>query len=106
MSGCQNTREERAPPGLRRRRVLQRRPERRHAAAVVALGVVQLPMQLAYGIMTGERFLYSLAALAPLTLFMPLGSYLGRRMSRRVFDLIILTLLTGLAVKLMADALS
>ena len=72
----------------------------------VAMALVQLPVQISYNIMTVERFVYSLLALIPLALFMPVGSYLGERMSRKTFDLIILSLLTLLAVKLMYDALS
>jgi len=35
----------------------------------VALGLVQLPMQIVYGIMTPERFTYSLMSLVPLLMF-------------------------------------
>lgn len=63
----------------------------------VALAVVQLPLQVVYGIMTLERFVYSLVALAPLALFMPIGSHLGKRMSRKAFDLAILSILTALS---------
>lgn len=72
----------------------------------VAMALVQLPVQVSYNIMTMERLLYSSLALIPLALFMPVGSYLGKRMSRKTFDSIILSLLTLLAVKLMFDALS
>jgi hypothetical protein len=36
-----------------------------------ALGFVQLPLQIHFGIMTGERFIYSTLALVPLLAFMP-----------------------------------
>ena len=71
----------------------------------VALGVVQLPVQIAYGIMTGERFLYSLFSLLPLILFMPVGSWIGRRLSRALFDRLILLILAALAIKLLLDVL-
>ena len=71
----------------------------------VALGVVQLPVQIAYGIMSTERFTYSILSLIPLILFMPVGSWIGRKFSREVFDRLLLLLLSVLAVKLILNAL-
>ncbi len=70
----------------------------------IALGVVQLPVQIAYGIMTAERFAYSLLSLVPLLLFMPVGAWIGQRLSREVFDRLILIILTILAIKLVLDS--
>ncbi len=64
------------------------------------LGVVQIPLLVGYGLMDGPRALLSAASLVPLIAGMPIGAWLGRRMSRRAFDWIILTLLAVLAVRL------
>ena len=71
----------------------------------IALGLVQLPVQIAYGIMSYERFIYSLLSLIPLILFMPVGSWVGSKLSRTVFDRLLLLILTALAVKLILNAL-
>ena len=70
----------------------------------IALGVVQLPLQIAYGVMTIERFIYSMIALIPLLAFMPVGNWIGRRISRRTFDRLLLAVLSVLAVKLLGDS--
>lgn len=86
------------------------RLERRQFMATIslffaALGLFQLPLQLHFGIMTGERFLYSALSLVPLFLFMPVGGWVGRRMSPRAFDRVILVVLAILALKLGTDSL-
>lgn len=48
----------------------------------------------------------SLAALVPVTLAMPAGAWLGRRMAPATLDRVILAILTFLAVKLVFDALT
>lgn len=72
----------------------------------IALGVVQLPVQLAYGIMTPERFVYSVLSLIPLIGFMPVGAWIGRHLSRTVFDRLILVILAVLAAKIIFDAVT
>ena len=79
--------------------------ERREFAATaslffIGLGVVQLPAQLAYGIMTADRFAYSALALIPLLGLMPAGAWIGARLSREVFDRVVLALLAILSVRL------
>lgn len=71
----------------------------------IALGLVQLPVQIAYGIMSLERFIYSMLSLIPLLLFMPVGALIGRKLSRAVFDKLLLLILTALAIKLILNAL-
>ncbi|GGD44794.1 sulfite exporter TauE/SafE family protein [Sinisalibacter lacisalsi] len=71
----------------------------------VALGLVQLPAQIHFGIMTVERFGYSLLALIPLLLFMPLGGWIGRRLPRDAFEKLVLALLAALAVEILLDSL-
>jgi uncharacterized membrane protein YfcA len=72
----------------------------------LALGVVQLPAQFAYGIMTGERLLLSALALIPLMLAMPLGDWIGRHLPRETFERVVLAILAVLAVRLLYAALS
>ena len=75
------------------------------SAFFAAMAFVQIPMQGALGIMTWTGAAVSLTALIPLVLFMPVGNWLGKRMSRTTFDRAILVLLVGLAAKLIFDAL-
>ena len=72
----------------------------------VVLGVVQAPALMALGIMTTERFIYSLLSLIPLMLFMPVGAWIGSKLSKEVFDRLLLLILSILAVKLMYDVYS
>lgn len=72
----------------------------------VFLGIAQLPAQLALGIMTQERLIYSALALVPLLAAMPVGAWIGRRVSREAFDKMILLLLFVLAVRLVWGSLS
>ena len=67
----------------------------------LAMAVVQLPTQLALGILTPERVLYGLIAILPLVLGMPIGDLLGRRISRQAFDRVIMAILVLLAVRLL-----
>lgn len=71
----------------------------------VGLGLVQIPMLIAYGMLTPTLALWSASALVPLIATMPLGAMIGRRVSRAVFDRIILALLAVLAIKLVLDAI-
>jgi uncharacterized membrane protein YfcA len=68
------------------------------------MAVVQIPALFAYGIMDGRKFLISTAALFPIIAFMPVGSWLARHFSREVFDRLVLVLLTGIAIRLVAQA--
>ncbi|MEM7379122.1 MAG: sulfite exporter TauE/SafE family protein, partial [Pseudomonadota bacterium] len=67
----------------------------------LAMAAIQLPMQIALGIMTWERAGYSALGVLPLLLGMPLGDRLGRRIPKATFDRIILAVLTLLAVRLL-----
>lgn len=71
-----------------------------------AMAVLQLPLAGLFGIMTPERFLISSFAILPIVGFMPVGAALARRISRDVFDRVILGLLAVLALKLAFDALT
>lgn len=70
-----------------------------------AMSLVQIPLLAGLGIMTGKIALLSLAAMVPLSLGMPIGASLARRISKSAFDKIILALLGVIALKLLHDAL-
>ncbi len=83
--------------------------ERRQFIATVTMlftmtAVVQIPALFAYGIMDGQKFLISTAALLPIVAFMPVGSWLARHVSRDVFDKLVLVLLTVIAIRLVVNA--
>lgn len=65
--------------------------------------VVQLPVQVAYGIMTPDRAVLGLFSLVPLMVALPLGEWIGKRLSAAAFDRIILIFLILLALKLTVD---
>ncbi len=71
-----------------------------------AMSVVQVPMLAALGILTLDAFVASLLALIPLFGFMPAGEWLARRVSKVLFDRMILLLLTTIAIKLLYNALA
>lgn len=68
-----------------------------------AMCVVQVPVQIGYGIMTLNTALLGTIALVPLTLSMPIGEWIGKKFSARTFDRVILIFLASLAIKLLFD---
>jgi uncharacterized membrane protein YfcA len=76
------------------------------AVFFTALTLMQIPALALSGILTWERGLISLMALATVLAFMPLGAWLASRLSRRLFDLATLLLLVLLAVKIILDVLN
>ena len=62
---------------------------------------MQLPLQVAFGIMTWDRLALSALALIPLLAAMPVGMALGRVMSRKAFDRLLLIILAGLAMRML-----
>ncbi|SFP57817.1 sulfite exporter TauE/SafE family protein [Tranquillimonas alkanivorans] len=71
-----------------------------------AMAVVQIPLLGHYGFLTWERLAWSCAALVPLLAAMPVGAFLARRISKQVFDRLILGLLALVALRLLIDAFS
>jgi uncharacterized protein len=71
-----------------------------------AMTALQMPMAGALGILTPDRLLVSATAILPLVAFMPVGALVARRLSRELFDRVILVLLAALALKLAFDALA
>lgn len=70
------------------------------------LGLIQVPMLIWLGYLDTKMALLSAGALLPLVAGMPIGAWLGRRFSPKVFDRVILTILTLLAVRLIFRALA
>jgi uncharacterized membrane protein YfcA len=66
--------------------------------------LVQIPALALAGILTGERALYSAAALLPIALGMWLGGLTAKWLEPKVFDRVILVVLAFIAVKLFWDA--
>jgi hypothetical protein len=64
---------------------------------------MQLPALAFVGLLTCERLLISLAAFGVLALFMPVGEWLGGKLSPAIFDKVILSLLALLAAKMLFD---
>lgn len=69
----------------------------------LAMTLIQLPVQLVFGVMTPDRMAYGLLALAPLIIGMLIGDYLGKRISKTTFDKVIFVILTLLALRLLAE---
>jgi uncharacterized membrane protein YfcA len=70
-----------------------------------ALGLAQVPLLLASGVVTPWLALASLSAVVPLWLGMPVGAYLARFISARTFDRITLAILTVLGTRMLVVAL-
>lgn len=75
------------------------------SAFFAAMCLVQLPLQIGYGIMTANTALLGLFALVPLSVAMPIGEWIGKKFSAQLFDMVILVFLTALAIKLLFDVL-
>lgn len=72
----------------------------------MALSVLQVPALIYLGVLTAPLFKLSLLAAIPLFAAMPLGALVGRYVSKRVFDRLILILLALIAVQLAWKALA
>lgn len=75
------------------------------SAYFAAMTLTQIPSLVVAGLMTWPIFALGLVALLPIFGFMPVGSWLARRLSPRAFDRLVLVFLSLLALKLYADAL-
>lgn len=69
------------------------------------MSLAQIPVLAWYGFMTGEKLVWSLLALAPLFGGMALGGWIGRRVSKAVFDRAVMALLALVSCKLAWEAL-
>jgi len=75
------------------------------AVFFTALTIMQIPALAVTGILTAERAVVSLIALATVLSFMPIGAFLAKHLSRRFFDFVTLGLLVVLAAKIFFDVL-
>lgn len=69
------------------------------------MSVAQLPALYAYGLITPALMGLGLATLLPVVVTIPLGAWLAQRLSPAAFDKVVLVLLSGLALRLIWDAL-
>lgn len=72
----------------------------------VAISLVQIPVLAAWDVLTPERALLSAAATLPLIAGMPLGAWLGRRLSKVFFDRLVLAVLAAVALRLVIAAVT
>lgn len=70
----------------------------------LSFALTQIPALAFTGVLTWQRAFYSVVALLPVSLGMPIGAWLGRRLSPETFDRLILILLAVIAAKLFWDA--
>lgn len=70
------------------------------SAMFLLFAVVQLPALWAAGVMQPAWMLQGLLALIPILLFMPLGQWIGGRLSRTAFDRMILVFLGVVGLKM------
>jgi hypothetical protein len=70
-----------------------------------AMGITQVPLLIWAGVMTPELALASAVSTLPIWAAMPLGAFLARKMSPRVFDRVILVLLGLIGLRLLFRAL-
>ena len=70
-----------------------------------AMSLVQIPALAVLGILTPQLALLGFITLGPLMLGMPVGNWLAKRISKAMFDKVILALLAVIATKLLFDGL-
>lgn len=75
------------------------------SAMFMVFAIAQVPALTVAGVLTPQRWLESAFALLPVALFMPVGTWIGRRVDHATFDKAILLLLTVTALKMIVDAL-
>lgn len=68
-------------------------------------GAAQAVALVPTGLLNGTTLLQGLWAMVPVTVFLPIGAWLARRFSQRVFDIAILTLLAVIALQLVVRSL-
>lgn len=71
----------------------------------VTMSAAQFPVLWGLGIMTGERLVMGFIALGIVFLFMPVGTWLGRKASPKVFDFAMLAVLGVIAAKILVETL-
>ena len=71
-----------------------------------AMSVAQIPALMVANLWTPQIFAVSVAAVIPVLAFMPIGSWMARKLSAEAFDKLMLGLLSILAVRLIYSALA
>lgn len=69
----------------------------------LAMTMIQLPIQIMLNVLTIERLIYGLIAFLPMSIGMYFGDFLGKKISAKVFNRIILVILTLLAFRLLIE---
>jgi uncharacterized protein len=75
------------------------------AAQLQVFAVVQVVSLAIVGLYTADRVTASLLAIIPAVLGLPVGMYLGARLPRRTFEVLVLGFLAVMAVKLLFDGI-
>ncbi len=65
-----------------------------------SMAILQIPVQIHYGLMTPNIALLGLFAFLPLLVALPAGDWIGKRISPKAFEMVILTFLGLLALRL------
>lgn len=71
----------------------------------VCMTAVQIPTLWGVGLLSLEMLAYGFGALALVFLSMPLGNWLGKRASPKVFDMVMLITLAVITVKILVEAI-
>jgi len=71
-----------------------------------SMAFVQIPTQIYYGLLTRDIATLGLLAFIPMFAALPVGDWIGRRISPKVFDALILTFLSILAIRLICVKMS
>ena len=70
------------------------------------MAFAQIPIMMAFDLLTWPLLALGTLAVLPLMAFMPLGNWLAKKLSAAAFDRLILLLLSALAIRLLASGLS
>ncbi|MCH8129617.1 MAG: hypothetical protein IIC70_06920, partial [Acidobacteria bacterium] len=65
------------------------------------LGAVQVVSLAAVGAYDAERFLAGLLAIIPVVVVLPMGTWVGERVSQRTFEILVLVVLGAAALRLL-----
>lgn len=76
------------------------------SALFVTFSVIQLAVAAATNLIRSGEIYYSMFALLPVSLAMPLGARIAKRLEPQTLDRVILAILAVLAIKLLFDALA
>lgn len=67
--------------------------------------IIQLPMQILLGLMTWHLAFWSVLALIPIIIGLPMGEWVGKKLDQQTFNKIILVMLTVLGCKMFIDSI-